>query len=410
MVNNGISKTCLQLKRSSILQIFFPLIVIFSFSSCNNNQIKVSGSIDQYVNDTVFLEKLLPKIVDKKDLEQKYTAVTNSDGEFEFSFETDETAFYNLKLKNKQTVVLLLSHKDEIHLTGHKDSLSSSYTVEGSEDCNLVQELTQHQLKLGKLVGDYQNISKNLLAIMQTAPSKAAKDSLFKVKVIEEKKLRDKYHEHKQYMRGFIEAHSASMASLLAAKGLDQNEDFEYLKKLDSTLSLRYPTSSYLTDFHKTVEDLKVFAIGAIPPDITSTDKQGKSLSLSAIKGKVVLIYFWASLSTASRLENRTLANLYKNYQDDGLEIFSVSFDAKREDWLTAIQKDSLNWPYHVSDLKGLNSRIAKEYKLKNIPYTMLIGADGRIIAKGLKGIDLENKIKEALKIENTVLNPSSIY
>lgn len=376
------------------------LVYCIIATSCNSGKTEISGSITSSANDTLVLEKLMPKAADKKEPNQKLTTVTDKDGAFKFSFEPTETAFYNLKLTNRQMVILLISPKDKIEIAGTKDSLASNYTVEGSEDCNLIKELNQHQVKLEKLVMGYQNLRKNMMATMQTDSGKTKRDSLFKVMMLEEKSIRDKYTEHKQYIRGFIDAHANSLASLIAMARLDQNEDFEYIKKVDSTLTIQYPNSAYLTDLHKKVEELKIFAVGATPPDIVSMSPQGKIVALSSLKGKLVLLDFWASLSKPCRMENRTLASLYKNYHDKGLEIFSVSFDTKREDWINAIHQDSLIWENHVSDLVGLNSQIAKDYKLKNVPFSMLIGPDGKIIAKGLKGIDLTKKIREILETD----------
>lgn len=370
------------------------LVYILFLTSCSFDKTKVSGTITHSENDTLFLEKLLPKNVEKAD-----SAVTDSEGNFKFSFKTDETAFYRLRFANNQMIVLIINPKDDISITAVKDSLAASYMVEGSEDCNLIKELNQHQMKLEKIVSGYQNMRKNMMAYMQTDAGKAAKDSLFKVMMFEEKKIRDKYTEHKQYIKGFIDEHSTSLASLLASARLDQNEDFEYLWKVDSTLNAHYPNSPYLTDMHKKVEELKIFAIGATPPDILLNDPQGKPLSLSSLKGKLVLVNFWASLSKPSRVDNRTLTSLYKKYNEKGFEIFSVSFDLKKEDWTTAIKQDSLIWPYHVSDLKGMNSQVAKDYKLKNIPFNMLLSPEGKILSKGLKGLELRKRVRQELKV-----------
>jgi hypothetical protein len=387
-----------QIFKFSNFQIFsFALFIVSNliFSSCNSNKTEVTGNILGYANDTIFLEKLLPKMIDKKDLQLKYKSLTGPEGNFEFSFETDETAFYNLRLKNKQTLVLLISPNDVLTINGPKDSLSSKYSVEGSEDCILIQELNQHQFELENVLKSYQNFRKNIHAQLQADSTKSSKDSLIKLQLIEEKKIRDKYTAHKQYIRGFINEHSQSLSSVIASARLDQNEDYEYLKKIDSSLSSHYPNSAYLDDLHKKVEALKVFAIGATPPDIVSYDPSGKLISLYSLRGKLTLIHFWASLSKQARIENQALSNLYQKYNQDGFEIFSVSFDMKKEDWINAIRKDSLIWPCHVCDLKGLGSTIAKDYKIKNVPYNMLLSSDGKILAKGLNNTELENIIKE---------------
>lgn len=128
---------------------------------------------------------------------------------------------------------------------------------------------------------------------------------------------------------------------------------------------------------------------GSIAPELEFSDPDGKVRKLSDLRGKVVLIDFWASWCGPCRKENPHVRAMYEKYHDRGFEIFSVSLDNNKDRWKDAIAKDGLVWPNHVSDLKGWGSAAAKLYGVSSIPSTFLVDKDGRIIAKGLRGEQL---------------------
>ena len=132
-------------------------------------------------------------------------------------------------------------------------------------------------------------------------------------------------------------------------------------------------------------------------PEITAKNPAGKELSLSSLKGKVVLVDFWASWCAPCRKENPTVVKMYNKYHAKGFEIFSVSLDQDATAWKTAIQKDGLHWTNHVSDLMGWQSPIVKQFDIQAIPYTVLINKEGKIVGVGLRGLDLERKLIEQL-------------
>ncbi|MCX7607068.1 MAG: AhpC/TSA family protein [Bacteroidia bacterium] len=133
---------------------------------------------------------------------------------------------------------------------------------------------------------------------------------------------------------------------------------------------------------------------GQPAPEIALPDPEGKVRRLSELKGKWVLIDFWASWCRPCRMENPNVVRLYEKYHSRGFEILGVSLDQNRDAWLQAIQHDRLTW-LHVSDLKGWQSAGAQLYRVSGIPFTVLVDPEGRIAAKGLRGIALEQRLKE---------------
>lgn len=136
-------------------------------------------------------------------------------------------------------------------------------------------------------------------------------------------------------------------------------------------------------------------SIGAIAPDLAFPDPDGNIRKLSDLRGKVVLLDFWASWCRPCRGENPHVVAMYQKYHDKGFEVFSVSLDREKESWKRAIAADGLVWPNHVSDLKYWSSEAARTYGVSSIPSTFLLDQNGRIIAKNLRGEALSNALKQ---------------
>ena len=144
--------------------------------------------------------------------------------------------------------------------------------------------------------------------------------------------------------------------------------------------------------------------IGNIAPELKYKSPGGKLISLSSLRGKMVLIDFWASWCGWCRKENPNLVQAYDKYSkakfktSKGFEIYSLSLDQRKDKWISAIKQDNLKWASHVSDLGGWNSAGAVKYNIKGIPNSLLIDENGIIVAKNLKGIALHQELDKYVK------------
>ena len=144
---------------------------------------------------------------------------------------------------------------------------------------------------------------------------------------------------------------------------------------------------------------LRTYIIGAPAPDFTAATPEGDSLSLASLRGQVVLLDFWASWCGPCRRENPNVVRMYDTFKDRGFEILGVSLDDNKDRWTKAIADDRLSW-LHVSDLKGWRSEYGRLYGVTSIPQTILLDAEGNILARNLRGADLERKLSEILGVK----------
>jgi peroxiredoxin len=186
-------------------------------------------------------------------------------------------------------------------------------------------------------------------------------------------------------------------SSIMAIQALDPDKYSDLYKSLDAGLSKKFPNDKNVIMFHDVVERMLSTNVGQFAPEISLPSPEGKEIALSSLKGKLVLIDFWASWCGPCRKEMPNVVKIYSKFKNKGFEIYGVSLDQDKEKWMEAITKDGINWP-QVSDLKYWDNVAARIYNVQGIPYTVLIDKDGKIIAKNLRGQELEKKIAEVLK------------
>jgi peroxiredoxin len=194
-----------------------------------------------------------------------------------------------------------------------------------------------------------------------------------------------------------VRKNSAVSAFLLAAT-LQLNDDILLTEKRLNSLQPSALENTYGIYLKETVAETKITAVGSIAMDFTQPDTSGHPVSLSSFRGKYVLLDFWASWCGPCRQENPNVVANFKKFSGKNFTVLGVSLDrpGQKERWLQAIYNDELTWT-HVSDLQFWNNEVAKQYRVQGIPQNFLIGPDGRILAKNLRGPALEQKLCEVL-------------
>lgn len=139
------------------------------------------------------------------------------------------------------------------------------------------------------------------------------------------------------------------------------------------------------------------FTIGSAAPEISLPDTNGKLVNLSTLRGKPVLVHFWASWCKPCREGSPALVAIYNKYKD-GFTIYSISLDEKKSQWLNAIKKDHLDWDTHVNDINGMNSAAAEAYNVNYIPASFLIDKGGIILSKNLEPEELDKALNQIMK------------
>lgn len=356
------------------------LISLFSCGgeadSAQDDLVQISGKISNAPEGVVVLSQFTdgrPRVLDTLDLD--------SDGNFSYELQVEDPTFYDLNLFGQRSVRLALL-KEDVQVN-YDFSQPEAIQIEGSKD-------SQEMLKLEKLMADYQA---DVNALNEAYYEAMSNNDAETIKSIQAQAL-DLEANQAERVKQTINSMGDSFASLAAIGLLNPKNDFPFLDELIQRLDQKYPNTVSIIQLKQQLDELRALAIGAIAPEIALPNPEGDIKKLSDLRGKYVLIDFWAAWCKPCRAENPNVVRMFNKYNDKGFEVFGVSLDRDREDWIQAIEDDQLNWT-QVSDLQYFNSEAATIYQIQAIPASYLIDPDGKIIAKDLRGPTLERKLEE---------------
>lgn len=207
----------------------------------------------------------------------------------------------------------------------------------------------------------------------------------------------------------FIENNPDNFYALLIIESMLNNRNAEFVRLTSAYRGLSDDLKatekgktllSQIATVQSILEAQQNTEIGKIAPDFSAPTPEGKMLGLKDVKGKITMIDFWAAWCGPCRRENPNIVKVYEKYHEKGLEIIGISLDGNgrqqdpKADWIKAIQDDNLTW-HHISNLNYFNDPIAQKYNIQSIPSSFILDADGKILAKNLRGQALEAKMAE---------------
>lgn len=373
---------------------FFLLIgILFLMAACNgakDNGFIIDVSFPNAKDKTVFLIDFNDSGIVVLDS----TSLKGGSAQFQGKLAEDVVYYVGLSRNNLAPVVLKSGY--EVAITFKDTSnVNKGYEVKGSEETRTLQTFFDSFSKLQDGVREIQlkvqNAEQNQAPDIDSIRSKARQEYYAL------------YDNQNKTVKQLIEKADTGVVALnlaiFALNMLDPNQEAAYLADLHGKFKKATPKSRYFKSFDTMFRAMfpeEKIKQNMEAPDIQLPDPTGKKVTLSSLKGKVVVIDFWASWCKPCREESPNMVKLYNRFKDKGFEIFGVSLDKDKKAWEEAIQKDGLNWT-HVSDLKFWQSDAAVLYGITSIPATYLLDRQGKILAMNLRGADLEKAVELAL-------------
>lgn len=320
---------------------------------------------------------------------ESLTTRSDAQGRFTFQLNIDKLSLFKLAEDAGNYLVIFALPADSIVVRMPAAKFNQNPEISGSDETLLAYTMARNIA-----IFDHKTDSlNNLYTLAQGKPD----FEFFRSGI--EAAYQDLMLNKRDYLRSELATHSKAPAALLFLDKLEIAENLDIYEAVAKGVLSVYPEFTLALNMASRVELEHKLAPGMPAPEIVLPTPGDSLFKLSALRGKVVMIDFWASWCGPCRRDNPEVVRMYNRFNEKGFEILGVSLDRDRNAWLNAIAKDGLVWN-QVSDLKYWQSDAAKTYGVKSIPHTVLVNRDGTIIARGLRGAALELKLQQIFEGE----------
>lgn len=317
------------------------------------------------------------------------SARTDASGKFQIQGNTKNMIFAQLQMGPESVIFLAVDNKSKLDVNISLLGKFVDYSIDGNE--------LDDSKKIRKIVDANRSFSEEFNALkLEAEKIPQTQEGMSQAAVINNRYQRLLQQRNDYMMNMAMSEKKGFIPYFMIAFGALESPGYDLFKHAVACAKAADPMSKYTQDIEGKFLNEASLMIGGVAPDIKLNGPDGKPVSLSSMRGKVVLIDFWASWCAPCRRENPNVVKMYQKYKDQGFEIFGVSLDNDANRWKGAIQTDGLTW-FHGSDLMGWKSKPAQMYQVHSIPATFLLDKQGKIIAKGLRGAELEAAVANAL-------------
>jgi len=370
----------LETKIVTMRNLILFLTVLITLSACNSrksNEFIINGNIEGKFTGNVYLQKNIDgrfQILDTAKVEN---------GKFKFQGVIECPDIYYIGI-DESRFVGFFNEASDINIAFNIDSLNSPKVTGSKSDVEYRSYLKTMDEYQSAQIGIYSQYNE----LVRNGDSAQMKTLEAKIEGIDKK--------HKEQIIKYIKDNPSSFVSPYIAMRHSYELELNELKEITAGFQSEVKVSPFSKQLEERIVVLERVEPGKVAPDFTMNDPEGNPVTLSQLRGKVVLIDFWASWCGPCRKENPNVVAAYKKYHEKGFDIIGVSLDRDMTSWKKAIADDNLTWT-HVSDLQYWNSAVGKQYGIMSIPSNLLLDKNGVIIGKNLTGEDLTKKLEEVV-------------
>jgi len=377
--------------RSKLLLLIITVTCVLAGCSDSGKKFTVICNIKGLPADNIILEELgandLITVID--------STKPSADGHFELSGNAPEPGLYRLHFTNKKFILLSVD-KGNMKITADWNELEN-YKVEGSKPS---EDLKVFLSGIREHLRDF-----NTMGLVMDSLRAKGNDSILTAARNDFQNMREKFT---QAVERYADSTPYEPNKVFAARILNPATESSFLQSFSQGLTRSFPNTKMTRDFteyYQTIVAKKQMKqlqkagtdAGSMATDISLPTPDGKTITLSSLKGKYVLLDFWASWCSPCRGENPNVVNAYNRFKDKNFTVYGVSLDKDKDAWQKAISDDGLVWT-QVSELKGWESSVVATYGIQSIPANFLIDPTGKIIAQNLRGPQLEEMLQSVLK------------